>query len=70
MEQQVLLFILFVGIGSTMVLDIWANIAPRLGWLPGTHWPSVGRWLRGLLSSHFVINGEDTSPTTVTESFL
>ncbi len=62
MMSQTLTYILVVGIGSTVALDIWAVIAARVGWLPGTHWPSVGRWLLGIPSGQYVLDSENTSP--------
>ncbi|TKI02485.1 DUF2938 family protein [Martelella alba] len=70
MISQLVFFTLFVGIGSTIVLDLWAVIAARIGWMPGTHWPSVGRWLLGLSSGRLVIDRANSSSHTITESTL
>ncbi|MCS0505193.1 DUF2938 domain-containing protein [Ancylobacter mangrovi] len=63
-------FILVVGIGSTLVLDIWAQVSVRIGWLPGTDWPSVGRWLKGLPQGRLVLDGADTGPFSGAETAL
>ncbi|WP_111896257.1 DUF2938 family protein [Acinetobacter sp. MB5] len=70
MFLHVLLFILVVGVGSTIALDLWANIARKIGWMPGTHWPSVGRWIIGAFSGKLIFDSENTSPFTTTEAIL
>ncbi|WP_034999747.1 DUF2938 family protein [Beijerinckia mobilis] len=68
--QQTVIFIVIVGIGSTIALDLWSIIVAWIGWMPGTHWPSVGRWLLGLLSGRLVFDQNNTSPNTMTESVI
>lgn len=62
MISQRVVFILVVGVGSTLVIDLWAQIAARLGWRPAAHWPSVGRWLLGLPRGRLVLDGADPRP--------
>ncbi|WP_221798965.1 DUF2938 family protein [Oceanobacter mangrovi] len=66
--SQTLMYIFVVGIGSTIALDLWATFAARIGWLPGTHWPSVGRWLLGIPKGKLVIDGTDSTPHSFIES--
>ncbi len=68
MSAEILLFILVVGIGSTLALDLWGLFTAKIGWMPGTHWPSVGRWLLGLPAGRPVLDGTDTRPHTTAES--
>ncbi|GBQ86998.1 hypothetical protein AA23498_0021 [Acetobacter nitrogenifigens DSM 23921 = NBRC 105050] len=68
--MQTFLFIMVVGVGSTLALDLWGLIARKMGWLPGAHWPSVGRWLLGLPAGRFFFDGTNTAPNTTTESVL
>lgn len=66
--SDIISFILIVGIGSTLALDIWGILSARIGWLPGTHWPSVGRWIIGMSSGHWIFDGENKAPNTLTEA--
>lgn len=68
MISQLLIFVLVVGIGSTVVLDLWGVLSGRLGWLSGTHWPSVGRWILGLPAGRLVFDGADGRPFTALET--
>lgn len=60
MTAETIAFVLVVGIGSTIALDLWGVFTDRIGWMPGTHWPSVGRWLLGIPAGRLVLNGDDT----------
>ncbi|MHA6882666.1 DUF2938 family protein [Ralstonia pseudosolanacearum] len=66
--SQTIVFILVIGIGSTIALDAWGIITTRIGWMQRTHWPSVGRWLLGIPAGRLVFDREDTSPNTAVES--
>ncbi|MBT9386858.1 DUF2938 domain-containing protein [Pseudooceanicola sp. CBS1P-1] len=68
MATELIIFILVVGIGSTIVLDLWGVFTAKIGWMPGTHWPSVGRWLLGIPAGHLVLDGTDTRPHTLSEA--
>lgn len=43
-----------VGIGGTVVLDLYAFLVQRLFGVPGTSWKMVGRWLGHMPSGCFV----------------
>ncbi|QDK97457.1 DUF2938 domain-containing protein [Acinetobacter tandoii] len=70
MLMKVIYYVLIVGIGSTIALDLWARLMAKLGWLPGTHWPAVGRWITGLFSGNFIFDSNNTSPFTKSEAIL
>lgn len=68
MALHLAIFVLVVGIGSTIVLDLWAQFTGKIGWIPGTHWPSVGRWLLGIPAGRLVANGQGRRPFTTGEA--
>lgn len=45
---------LFIGIGATFILDLWALLLNRLFHVPITNWAIVGRWLGHLPSGQFI----------------
>ena len=69
-DAQILTFITVVGVGSTIALDLWGILTAQIGWMPGTHWPSVGRWLVGLATGKLIFDGSETRPFTAFESAL
>ncbi len=70
MLHDVLLFTVLVGLGSTIVLDIWVTLLGKLTGFPATDWGMVGRWLAGLLRGQFVLDGSNTSPPGGGEKLL
>ncbi len=64
MTEHIINFILVVGIGATIVLDLWGVFTAKIGWMSGTHWPSVGRWLLGIPAGRLVLDASDTRPFT------
>lgn len=68
--KDIVLFSLFVGVGSTVVLDLWVQVAKKVTGLPPTDWGVVGRWLKGLLQGHLFLNSADTRIITGTEKLL
>ncbi|MGH8168529.1 MAG: DUF2938 domain-containing protein [Woeseiaceae bacterium] len=44
---------LVIGIGATVVLDLWSALLKQLG-VPSTRWGMVGRWVGHLPDGHFV----------------
>ncbi|NVK56147.1 MAG: DUF2938 family protein [Alteromonadaceae bacterium] len=68
MTADIITFILVVGIGSTIALDLWGVFTAKIGWMPGTHWPSVGRWLLGIPAGRLVLDGTDIRPHTGAEA--
>jgi Protein of unknown function (DUF2938) len=43
-----------VGIGGTVVLDLWATLLRRFFGVPATNWAMVGRWVGRMPSGHFI----------------
>ena len=43
-----------VGIGGTIVLDLWALFMARVVGLPATDWAMVGRWFGNMSRGRFV----------------
>ncbi|WP_329740485.1 DUF2938 family protein [Dyella sp. A6] len=62
--KDAILFCLFTGVISTLVLDIWVRIARLATGIEPTDWGMVGRWLRGIPTGHLVLDGSSPSPPT------
>jgi len=43
-----------IGIGATVVIDLWAQLSKRFWGIPLPNWGMVGRWFGHLPSGHFV----------------
>lgn len=43
-----------VGVGGTIVLDVWAFLLQRLFNVSGTNWTMVGRWIGNMPKGQFV----------------
>ncbi|MDF7673934.1 DUF2938 family protein [Acetobacteraceae bacterium ESL0709] len=63
---EIVVFILFVGIGSTALLDLWALMISRVTRTPFMDWGLPGRWLLGMLKGNFVLR-DGISPATAGE---
>lgn len=57
-------FVLVVGIGSTVVLDLWCLLLEKISGRSGTRWGIVGRWLLGLAKGQFFLRASDIPPST------
>lgn len=57
--MDVIGFCLFVGIGSTIALDIWVLLVEKLTGIPPTNWGMVGRWIAGMPLGHLVLRQSD-----------
>lgn len=64
------LFTLVVGVGSTIVLDVWARFLRRWFGIPGANWGIVGRWLLGLAAGKPVYRGENVQAPNLGERVL
>jgi len=42
-----------IGIGGTIVLDLWALLMARVLKMPATNWPMVGRWIGNMPRGQF-----------------
>jgi hypothetical protein len=43
--MEIVLWAAIIGIGGTVVLDLWAAALSRLFAIPATNWAMVGRWV-------------------------
>ncbi|RQW62771.1 DUF2938 family protein [Vibrio viridaestus] len=53
--NDIIKFCIFVGIGSTLVLDVWVMLVQKVTGIPPTNWSVVGRWLKGLPKGSLVL---------------
>ena len=51
---DVLFRAMLVGVGGTVVLDVWAEFLARVMGVPATNWAMVGRWLGNMPRGRFV----------------
>ena len=59
-------FSLVVGIGSTLILDLWVTLVKKVAGIPPTDWGMVGRWLTGILRGNLVLDNRITrAPGTI-----
>ncbi|TKI02281.1 DUF2938 domain-containing protein [Martelella alba] len=59
-------FSLVVGIGSTLILDLWVSLVKKVAGIPPTDWGMVGRWLTGILRGNIVLDNRITrAPGTI-----
>ena len=65
--KDVVIFSLIVGIGSTIVLDLWARGLQRFAGLPATDWGMVGRWLSGLSEGRAMLDVTNSAPPSGSE---
>ncbi|HRO28737.1 MAG TPA: DUF2938 family protein, partial [Luteimonas sp.] len=52
--SEILVRAALVGIGGTIVLDLYSWLLQRFGGIPGTNWAMVGRWLGHMPRGQFV----------------
>jgi hypothetical protein len=50
---QIILRVVSIGVGATIVLDLWSACLKRVFQIPSTNWAMVGRWF-GHLPGRFV----------------
>ena len=43
-----------IGVGATVVMDLWALLLQRLFAIPPSNWAMVGRWVGHLTNGQFV----------------
>ena len=65
--NDMVIFSLMVGIGSTMVLDLWAFLLFKLKGIAPTDWGQVGRWLLGLRNGEWVARQDNQAPISKIE---
>lgn len=54
MLQEFLVRTIVIGVGATIVLDLWAAFAGRVLAMPGPNWGLVGRWIGHFPQGRFV----------------
>ena len=55
-EFQIILRVVAIGIGATILLDLWSACLKLLFHIPSTNWSMVGRWFGHLPHGRFVHN--------------
>ena len=53
-ELQIILRVVALGVGATVVLDLWSACLQRFFHMPSTNWAMVGRWAGHLPRGRFV----------------
>ncbi|MHC6646768.1 DUF2938 domain-containing protein [Alteromonas sp. HB246098] len=63
--MQNIVFIVLIGIGATLVMDLWALLRQQLFGIAATNWGMVGRWIghmrRGRFSHTSIANADAVS---------
>jgi len=57
--HDIAVFVIVVGAGSTLVLDLWVTALRAFRGWPATDWGKVGRWLMGVPSGQLVLDQEN-----------
>jgi len=52
-EMEIVLTGAIIGIGGTVILDLWAAFMQRVFGVPATNWAMVGRWVGHMPRGHF-----------------
>src|SRR5215207_9624742 len=52
--MEIVLRAALIGIGGTVILDLWAAFMQRVLNVPATNWAMVGRWVGNMPRGHFV----------------
>lgn len=61
--ENMLYFCLVVGIGSTIILDLWVTLVEKMLGIPQTNWGIVGRWIFGIPKGNWVLDASiDKAP--------
>ena len=63
--MQNIVFIVLIGIGATLVMDLWALLRQQLFGIAPTNWGMVGRWIghmrKGQFSHISIVNADAVS---------
>lgn len=51
---EIILWAAVIGIGATIILDLWAAALSRFFGIPATNWAMVGRWVGHMSEGRFV----------------
>ena len=52
-ETMLLSQIVLIGVGATIVMDVWALMLKRLWHIPSLNWAMLGRWIGHFLQGKF-----------------
>ena len=67
--MQNIVFIVLIGIGATLVMDLWALLRQQLFGIAPTNWSMVGRWIghmkKGRFSHLSIANADAVSGETI-----
>jgi hypothetical protein len=69
-EFQIILRVVALGVGATIVLDLWSACLKRFLHIPSTNWALVGRWFGHLPRGRFVHNKIADAPPVRGELLL
>lgn len=61
---------LLVGIGGTIILDLWALFQARVLKAPATNWAMVGRWIGNMPRGRFAHAAMPSAPPVVGEAVI
>ena len=53
--MESIVFILLIGIGATLVMDLWALLRKQLFGIAPTNWGMVGRWIGPVSYTHLTL---------------
>ena len=68
--KEYLLHVLFIGIGATIFIDLYAFILQRYFNIPSLNYQFVGRWLVGISKGQFVHHKIMQSPSVRFEKYI
>ena len=68
--KEYLLHVLFIGIGATILIDLYAFILQRYFNIPSLNYQFVGRWLVGISQGQFVHHKIMQSPSVRFEKYI
>ncbi len=68
--NEILYFCLLVGIGSTVILDLWVTIVEKVLGIPPTDWGLVGRWITGIPKGQWTLDTTNDAPPGGAEKTL
>lgn len=51
---EIVIGAVLIGIGGTVILDLWATLLGRFFDVPATNWAMVGRWVGHMPRGHFI----------------
>lgn len=68
--ENVLYFCLLVGIGSTIILDVWVTLVEKTIGIPQTNWGMAGRWVCGIPKGNLILDTSFDQAPTISEKAI